>query len=46
MIYDFNDYNFHVWFVFFLTLFLIGLNLIIPKFKLKKLKTLQENDKD
>ena len=34
MIYDFNDYNFHVWLVLLITVTLISLNLIVPKIRL------------
>ena len=38
MIYDFNDYNFHVWLVLLITVTLISLNLIVPKIRLNKIK--------
>ena len=44
MIYDFNDYNFHVWLVLLITIALISLNLIVPKVKLNKLKRVDMNN--
>ena len=46
MIYDFNDYNFHVWLVLLITVALIGLNLIVPKIRLNKIKKLKKIDKN
>ena len=42
MIYDFNDYNFHVWLVLLITVALIGLNLIVPKVRLNKINKLKK----
>ena len=46
MIYDFNDYNFHVWLVLLITVSLIGLNLIVPKVRLNKINKLKKIDKN
>ena len=46
MIYDFNDYNFHVWLVLFVTVALIGLNLIVPKVRLNKINKLKKIEKN
>ena len=46
MIYDFNDYNFHVWLVLFITVALISLNLIVPKVRLNKINKLKKIDKN
>ena len=46
MIYDFNDYNFHVWLVLLITVVLIGLNLIVPKARLKKINKLKKIEKN
>ena len=46
MIYDFNDYNFHVWLVLLITVVLISLNLIVPKVRLKKINKLKKIDKN
>ena len=46
MIYDFNDYNFHVWLVLLITIALIGLNLIVPKVRLDKINKLKQIDKN
>ena len=46
MIYDFNDYNFHVWLVLLITFALISLNLIVPKVRLNKINKLKKIDKN
>ncbi len=46
MIYDFNDYNFHVWLVLLITVALIGLNLIVPKVRLNKINKLKKIEKN
>ena len=46
MIYDFNDYNFHVWLVLLITDALIGINLIVPKVRLNKINKLKKIDKN
>ena len=46
MIYDFNDYNFHVWLVLLITVALISLNLIVPKVRLDKINKLKKIDKN
>ena len=46
MIYDFNDYNLHVWLVLLITIALIGLNLIVPKVRLDKINKLKKIDKN
>ena len=46
MIYDFNDYNFHVWLVLLITVDLIGLYLIVPKVRLNKINKLKKIDKN
>ena len=46
MIYDFNDYNFHVWLVLLITVALISLNLIVPKIRLNKIYKLKKIDKN
>ena len=46
MIYDFNDYNFHVWLVLLITIALISLNLIVPKVIINKLNKLKKIDKN
>ena len=46
MIYDFNDYNFHVWLVLLITAALISLNLIVPKIRLNKINKLKKIDKN
>ena len=46
MIYDFNDYNFHVWLVLLITIVFISLNLIVPKVRLNKINKLKKIDKN
>jgi hypothetical protein len=37
MIFDFYEFNFHIWLVFALTFVIIFLNLIIPAIKLSRI---------
>ncbi|MFL2753519.1 MAG: hypothetical protein ACJ0BD_01285 [Gammaproteobacteria bacterium] len=37
MIFDFNDFNFHIWIVVLLTFLIIAANLIFPQIKLSKI---------